>query len=61
MGREVRIIHHRETHYPEDYQTLRQQVLSDMQQPDFEATWNLLTAWGRKTPKRTKAVPAPEV
>ncbi len=49
------------TRLPEDYQTLRQQVFSDMQQPDFEATWNLLTVWGRKTLKRTKAVPAPEV
>ncbi len=36
------------TRLPEDYQTLRQQVLSDMQQPDFEATWRLLTAWGNK-------------
>jgi ubiquinone/menaquinone biosynthesis C-methylase UbiE len=36
------------TRLPEDYQTLRQQVLSDMQQPDFVATWRLLTAWGNK-------------
>ena len=48
------------TRLPEDYQTLRQQVLSDMQQPDFVATWRLLTAWGIKAPKRTKAAPAPE-
>ncbi len=36
------------TRLPEDYQTLRQQVLSDMQQPDFVATWRLLTVWGNK-------------
>jgi ubiquinone/menaquinone biosynthesis C-methylase UbiE len=36
------------TRLPEDYQKLRQQVLSDMQQSDFEATWRLLTAWGNK-------------
>jgi ubiquinone/menaquinone biosynthesis C-methylase UbiE len=33
---------------PEDYPTLRQQVLNDMQQPDFEAIWRLLTVWGNK-------------
>jgi hypothetical protein len=26
--------------------TLYQQMLSEMQQPDFVATWGLLTAWG---------------
>jgi ubiquinone/menaquinone biosynthesis C-methylase UbiE len=36
------------TRVPEDFQTLSQQVLSDMQQPDFVATWRLLTAWGNK-------------
>lgn len=30
----------------DDFDTLYQQALSDMQQPDFCATWNLLTAWG---------------
>jgi ubiquinone/menaquinone biosynthesis C-methylase UbiE len=34
------------THVPEDYETLCQQVLSEIQQPDFVATWRLLTAWG---------------
>ena len=29
-----------------DYDALYQQMLSEMQQPDFVATWNLLTAWG---------------
>ena len=37
------------TRLPEDYQTLRQQLLIDMQQPDFIATWRLLTAWGLAT------------
>jgi len=32
----------------EDYDTLYQQVLIEMQQPDFRATWPLVTAWGRK-------------
>jgi ubiquinone/menaquinone biosynthesis C-methylase UbiE len=33
---------------PEDYEKLQQQALSEMQQPDFVATWNLVTAWGTK-------------
>jgi len=32
----------------EDYDTLYQQVLVEMQQPDFRATWPLVTAWGTK-------------
>jgi ubiquinone/menaquinone biosynthesis C-methylase UbiE len=31
-----------------DYETIYQQALSEMQQPDFHATWNILTAWGEK-------------
>ena len=31
---------------PEDYEDLYQQMLHETQQPDFEATLNLLTAWG---------------
>lgn len=31
---------------PDDYEEIYQQMLSDMQQPDFVATWGLLTAWG---------------
>ncbi len=34
------------TRVPGDYETLYQQMLSEMQQPDFVATWGLLTAWG---------------
>ncbi len=32
---------------PQDYQDICQQMLHDMQQPDFSATWNLLTVWGK--------------
>ena len=31
---------------PEDYDALCQQALAEIQQSNFEATWNLLTAWG---------------
>jgi hypothetical protein len=34
------------THVPSDYQEIYQQALKEMQQPDFVATWTLLTAWG---------------
>ena len=37
------------TMVPEGYDELYQQIVSEMQQPDFVATWRLLTAWG-KTP-----------
>jgi ubiquinone/menaquinone biosynthesis C-methylase UbiE len=36
------------THVPEDYETLCQQLLSEIQQPDVVTTWRLLTAWGTK-------------
>ena len=36
------------TQVPDDYEQIYQQMLSEMQQPDFSATWNLLTAWGTK-------------
>ncbi len=39
------------TQVPDDYEALYQQALSEMQQPDFVATWTLLTAWGTKLPK----------
>jgi len=32
----------------DDYDALHQQALTEMQQPDFWATWRLLTAWGHK-------------
>ncbi len=36
------------TRVPDDYEVIYQQALSEMQQPDFVATWGLLTAWGIK-------------
>lgn len=32
----------------EDYEAIYQQALIEMQQPDFRATWKLVTAWGTK-------------
>jgi SAM-dependent methyltransferase len=37
------------THVPNDYQETYQQALKEMQQPDFVATWTLLTAWGTRS------------
>jgi ubiquinone/menaquinone biosynthesis C-methylase UbiE len=31
-----------------EYDTIYQQALNEMQQSDFHATWNFLSAWGRK-------------
>lgn len=36
------------TNVPSNYSELCKQVLEEMQQPDFVATWTLLTAWGIK-------------
>jgi ubiquinone/menaquinone biosynthesis C-methylase UbiE len=36
------------TRVPSDYEHIYQQVLIEMQAPDFVATWHLLTAWGRR-------------
>lgn len=33
-------------HMPDDYETLCQQALTELQRPDFAGTWELLTAWG---------------
>jgi hypothetical protein len=32
----------------EDYDAIREQVLEEVQRPDFCATWHLLTVWGIK-------------
>jgi ubiquinone/menaquinone biosynthesis C-methylase UbiE len=40
------------TRVPDDYETLYQQLLTEMQQPDFVATWRLLTLWGVKVTSR---------
>lgn len=37
------------TNVPGDYQEIYQQALKEMQQPDFVATWRLLTAWGTRS------------
>ena len=37
------------THLPADYESLPQQALQEMQQPDFVATWTLCTAWGTRS------------
>jgi ubiquinone/menaquinone biosynthesis C-methylase UbiE len=36
------------TRVPDDYEEIYQQALKDMQQPDFVATYTLLTAWGTR-------------
>ncbi len=41
---------------PDDYEAIYQQMLSEMQQPDFVATWGLLTAWGDNPPKKKRIV-----
>ena len=33
---------------PDDYEAIYQQVLADVQEPDFVATWRVLTTWGIK-------------
>lgn len=43
---------HKWIRVPEDYEKIYQQMLSEMQEPDFVGTWNLLTAWGHPSPKR---------
>ena len=35
------------TRVPENHEQNYQQMLNEMQQPDFVATWTLLTAWGK--------------
>lgn len=39
------------TAVPDNYDELCQQALSEMSQPDFVTTWNLLTAWGTEPAK----------
>jgi ubiquinone/menaquinone biosynthesis C-methylase UbiE len=39
----------------EDYDAIYQQALIELQQPDFRATWHLVTAWGTK-PANTPVV-----
>ncbi len=37
---------HKWTQVPADYEQTYQQMLCEMQQPDFTVTWRLLTVWG---------------
>jgi ubiquinone/menaquinone biosynthesis C-methylase UbiE len=37
------------TRIPDDYQTIYQQMLSEMQQPDFVTTFPFITSWGTKS------------
>ncbi len=43
------------TRLPDDYEAIYQQMLTEMQQPDFVATMRLLTAWGTKSPNYTQS------
>ena len=36
---------------PDDYEVIYKQMLHEVQQPDFVATWTMLTAWGEVTVK----------
>jgi ubiquinone/menaquinone biosynthesis C-methylase UbiE len=36
------------THVPRDYQEIYRQALKEIEQPNFMATWDWLTAWGTK-------------
>jgi ubiquinone/menaquinone biosynthesis C-methylase UbiE len=45
---------------PDDYETIYQQALSELQRPDFVATWSLLTVWGNKPRKKEQRAPTPE-
>lgn len=36
------------TRIPDDYEAIYQQMLVEMQQPDFVATWKMVTAWGER-------------
>ena len=44
--RTIRPFIHKWSRLPDDYEETYQHLLQEMQQPDFGATWNLLTAWG---------------
>jgi ubiquinone/menaquinone biosynthesis C-methylase UbiE len=45
---------------PDDFEAFYQQVLDEMQQPDFFSQGKLLTVWGRKPQSRTKPGPGHE-
>jgi ubiquinone/menaquinone biosynthesis C-methylase UbiE len=39
------------TKVPSDYEATYQQVLAELQRPDFVGKWNLLAAWGTNSPR----------
>jgi ubiquinone/menaquinone biosynthesis C-methylase UbiE len=43
------------TSVPNDYEEIYQQALREMQQPDFVATWTLVTIWGKNPPKQERS------
>ena len=45
------------TRVPEDYETLDQQMLQDMQQADYCATWHFITAWGINSSEKELSYP----
>ncbi|MBA2681538.1 MAG: class I SAM-dependent methyltransferase [Ktedonobacteraceae bacterium] len=44
------------TQVPNNYEDLYQQMLQEMQQPDFVATWRMLTCWGTNPQTSEKQV-----
>jgi ubiquinone/menaquinone biosynthesis C-methylase UbiE len=36
------------TRLPDDFEAISQQAFADMQEPDFVATWKMLTVWGTR-------------
>jgi ubiquinone/menaquinone biosynthesis C-methylase UbiE len=45
------------TSVPADYETIYQQALAELQQPDCVTTWRLLTAWGSSPRKKEQTMP----
>ena len=47
---------HKWTKVPSGYNSLYQQMIEEMQQPDFVGTWRMLTCWGTNSPLSYKPV-----
>jgi len=48
---------HKWTRVPSDYQQIYDRALQEMQQPDFVASWPILTAWGTKPTNGERLLP----
>lgn len=48
------------TRVPDDYETIYQQMLSEVQQSDVAAPWSLLTTWGNTPPEIERPIPMSE-